>query len=83
MKKEELKQLIKEEITNTLKEQPSDLRFKHQPADEAMLANVKAALGNINQRALTRDTANLVLQSEINLNEDGDIVIRFYSKFRK
>ena len=48
-----------------------------------MLANVKAALGNINQRALTRDTANLVLQSDINLNEQGDIVIRFYSKPRK
>ena len=83
MKKSELKQLIREEISKTLNEQPSDPRFKHQPSDEAMLNNVKSALRNINQQALTRDTANLVFQSEINLNEDGDIVIRFYSKPRK
>jgi hypothetical protein len=48
-----------------------------------MLVNVKSALKNINQQALTKDIANLVLQSEINTNEDGDIVIRFYSKPRK
>ena len=83
MKASEFRKLIREEVRNFIKEQPADSRFKHQPVDDAMLANVKAALGNINQRALTKDTANLVLQNEIDINKDGDIVIRFYSKPRK
>ena len=83
MKKSELQKIIKEEIENTLKEQPSDSRFKHQPADDSMLDAVKSALRSINQQALSRDTADLVFQNEININEDGDVVIKFYSKPRK
>ena len=81
MKKTELKQLIKEEISNTLK--PNDPRFTHQPADKSMLSNVRYALGNINQRALHRDIAHLVLQNKIFINDEGDIVIKFFSKPRK
>lgn len=83
MKKSELQQIIKEEIENTLKEQPSDSRFNHQPADDYMLDAVRSALKNINQQALSRDTADLVFQNKININEDGDVVIKFYSKPRK
>jgi hypothetical protein len=82
VKASEFRKLIREEVRNYVKEN-ADSRFKHQPVDDAILANVKAALRNINQRALTKDTANLVLQNEIDINKDGDIVIRFYSKPRK
>ena len=81
MKKSELKQLIREEISNTLK--PNDPRFTHQPADEAMLDNVKYVLSSINQQALHRDIAHLVLQNKMFINDEGDIVIKFFSKPRK
>ena len=48
-----------------------------------MLDAVRSALKSINQQALSRDTADLVFQNEININEDGDVVIKFYSKPRK
>ena len=81
MKKSELKQLIREEISNTLT--PKDSRFTHQPADESMLDNVKTVLKNVNQQALHRDIAHLVLQNKMFINDEGDIVIKFFSKPRK
>jgi hypothetical protein len=70
-------------IENRLNEQPLDPRFTHYSVDETMLQNIKSALKNINQQALTQDTANMVLQNNISVNEDGDVVIKFFSKPRK
>ena len=83
MKASEFRKLIREEVRKTISEQPSDPRFTYRPADPEMLDAVKRALSNINQQALSRDTANLVLQNEIKINKDGNIEIVFYSKPRK
>jgi hypothetical protein len=70
-------------VENRVNEQPKDSRFVHQPVDESMLFNIKDALKNINQQVRTQDTSDLVFQNSISVNDDGDVIIKFFSKPRK
>jgi len=66
---------------NTINEQPIDPRFVPYQADDRLLEVVKYDLKNINQKIPTQ--LNLVFQHETFINDDGDIVVKFYSKPRK